>query len=80
MPTVPYHQFCELFDQLGLPSDVRDVEAFIVKHAPLSAQVKLEDAPFWTEAQATLLRDELLGDADWSGVIDQLNLVLRIKT
>ncbi len=74
-----YHQFCELFAQLGLPSEVKDVEIFIKKHAPLADHVRLEEAPFWSPAQATLLRDELLGDADWSELVDQLNLALRAE-
>lgn len=72
-----YHQFCELFAQLGLPSDVKDIAAFIKSHSPLNAGTRLEDAGFWTPAQAALLRDELLRDADWSAVVDQLNLALR---
>jgi len=72
-----YHHFCELFAQLGLPSDVPDVVGFIQSHAPLDANVRLEDAPFWNPAQAALLREELIGDADWAEVIDQLNLALR---
>ena len=43
----------------------------------LPADVLLADAPFWTPAQATLLREELLEDADWAEVIDQLNAALR---
>ena len=72
-----YHQFCELFAQLGLPSDVKDVTAFIQKHSPLPPAVRLHEASFWSPSQAALLRDELLGDADWSAVVDQLNLALR---
>lgn len=72
-----YHQFCELFAQLGLPSDVKDVSAFIQKHSPLANHVRLEDAPFWSPAQAALLRDELQRDADWAELVDQLNLALR---
>lgn len=72
-----HHRFCELFAQLGLPSDVQDVSAFIRQHSPLADHVRLEDAPFWSPAQAALLRDELLRDADWSELVDQLNLALR---
>jgi Protein of unknown function (DUF2789) len=39
--------------------------------------VRLEDAPFWSPAQARLLREELAEDADWSEVIDRLSLALR---
>lgn len=72
-----HHQFCELFAQLGLPSEVGDVEKFIKQHAPLPDHVRLEDAPFWSSAQAALLRDELLRDADWAELVDRLNLALR---
>lgn len=72
-----YHQFCELFAQLGLPSDVKDIAAFIQSHSPLNPATRLEDAGFWTPAQAALLRDELVGDSDWAAVVDQLNLALR---
>lgn len=72
-----YHQFCELFAQLGLPSDVKDVTDFIQKNAPLHPATRLEDAPFWSPAQAALLRDELHRDADWAELVDQLNLALR---
>lgn len=76
MPT-PYPQFCELFAQLGLPSDIKDVGAFIQRHTPLPETVRLEEAHFWTPAQAALLRDELLKDAEWAAVVDRLNLALR---
>ncbi|MFN4352287.1 MAG: DUF2789 domain-containing protein [Hylemonella sp.] len=72
-----YHQFCELFAQLGLPADVPSIAAFIQSHSPLPPAVRLEDAPFWTPAQAALLREQLLADADWAEVADQLNLALR---
>jgi hypothetical protein len=73
----PYHQFCELFAQLGLPSDVKGIAAFIQGHSPLPASIRLEEAPFWTPQQAALLREHLQDDADWSAVVDQLNLALR---
>lgn len=75
--TPPYHQFCELFAQLGLPSEVKDVAAFIQSHSPLDPATRLEDAPFWTPPQAALLRENLQEDADWAELVDQLNLALR---
>lgn len=73
----PFHQFSDLFAQLGLPSDEADIRAFIAKHSPLPPDVELPEASFWTPAQATLLRDELIEDADWAETVDQLNLALR---
>jgi hypothetical protein len=75
----PVHHFLELFAQLGLPSDEQGVRRFIADHSPLAADIALADAPFWTKAQADFLRDELLEDADWAEVIDQLNVALRAK-
>ncbi|NLF55967.1 MAG: DUF2789 domain-containing protein [Thauera phenolivorans] len=71
------HAFHELFEQLGLPSDPASIEAFIKAHAPLHDGVLLADAPFWTEGQASFLREELREDADWAELVDQLNAALR---
>ena len=72
-----HHRFSELFAQLGLPSDPAGMASFIRQHSPLPDGVRLADAPFWTPPQATLLREQILCDADWAEVIDQLNLALR---
>lgn len=73
----PHHRFHELFAQLGLPSDDNSILHFVAEHSPLQGDVKLEDAVFWTPAQAQLLRETLVEDADWSEVVDQLNVALR---
>ena len=72
-----FHPFSELFVQLGLPSDGNSIKALIDRHAPLDEAIELADAPFWTPSQARLLRDELLLDADWAEIVDQLNKDLR---
>ncbi|CAG9172924.1 hypothetical protein LMG23992_02371 [Cupriavidus laharis] len=72
-----FHRFSELFAQLGLPSDEPGIRQFISTHAPLPGDVELADAPFWTPAQAAMLRDEIADDADWAEVVDQLNVALR---
>ncbi len=71
------HPFSELFAQLGLPSDEASIQGFIRSHAPLPGDVRLEEAPFWSPAQAQLLREERIDDADWIETIDQLNLALH---
>jgi hypothetical protein len=73
----PHHLFHEFFAQLGLPSDDNSIRRFIVEHSPLQGDIKLEDAVFWTPAQAQLLRETLVEDADWSEVVDHLNVALR---
>jgi hypothetical protein len=75
-----FHRFCELFQQLGLPSDEAGIAAFIQRHSPLDPETRLEEAAFWTPAQSALLREQLLNDADWAEVVDQLNLALRSPT
>lgn len=76
----PLHDMHMLFTQIGLPADPLSIRDFIAKHSPLPAEVQLPDAPFWTAAQAGFLREGLLGDADWSNVIDKLNRDLRAPT
>ncbi|HEY0334835.1 MAG TPA: DUF2789 domain-containing protein [Stenotrophomonas sp.] len=71
------HPFYELFQQLGLPSDEASIRRFIATHGPLPGNVRLEEAPFWTTAQAQLLREERIEDADWIPTIDQLNVALH---
>lgn len=71
------HSFCQLFAQLGLPSDREAVDSFIADHAPLPHDLSLADADFWTPAQAAFLRAELAEDADWSAVVDSLDARLR---
>ena len=71
------HDMHNLFAQLGLPSDSTAIERFIDAHSPLAEAVSLSEAAFWSPAQAAFLRDELLEDADWAEVIDELNSALR---
>jgi hypothetical protein len=71
------HLFSDLFAQLGLPADEPSIRQFLVAHTPLAADIDLPDAPFWTESQAAFLREEILEDADWAELVDQLNLALR---
>ena len=72
-----YHAFSELFDQLGLPSEEASIREFIATHRPLPDGMTLSEAPFWTPAQAQLLRQQWKQDADWVEMIDQLNLALH---
>jgi hypothetical protein len=71
------HGFTELFAQLGLPSDEPAIRRFIAAHSPLAAGIELADATFWTPGQASFLREEIVRDADWAEVVDQLDAALR---
>ena len=71
------HTLANLFAQLGLPNEPRAMEAFIATHAPLADAIPLAEAAFWTPSQAAFLKAEIAEDADWSAVVDSLNLQLR---
>ena len=72
-----HHSMGELFAQLGLPDDTASIEAFIQQHRPLPMSIRLFDAPFWSLSQAALIHEKLTEDADWSVLIDTLNVQLR---
>lgn len=71
------HNLTSLFDQLGLPSTEKDIEAFIYSHRPLDATIPLSKAPFWTAGQAQFLIEQIKDDADWAVVIDKFDTSLR---
>lgn len=71
------HTMSNLFSQLGLPSDEAAVENFISAHRPLENGIALYRAPFWSAAQRAFLKEEIIEDADWAEVIDELNCRLR---
>lgn len=73
----PTHSFSALFKQLGLPDDAQSIDQFITSHSPLKGDIKLVDAPFWTDAQRQFLKDAFLEDSDWIITVDQLNEALR---
>ncbi|MFW9268897.1 DUF2789 domain-containing protein [Pseudomonas sp. D2-30] len=73
----PIHNLPALFKQLGLPDDAVSIDQFIASHSPLKPELHLADAFFWNESQRQLLRDEILEDADWAVVVDQLDVLLR---
>ncbi|WP_420235518.1 DUF2789 family protein [Pseudomonas sp. ABY48] len=61
-----------LFDQLGLPSDGKGIDDFIIAH-PLAPDIKLVEADFWSDSQKDLLREWLLADGEEAVLVDQLN-------
>lgn len=71
------HDLPHLFAQLGLPSDPAAIERFIAEHRPLPNGVALYRAPFWTGAQRSFLKEEIIEDADWAPAIDDLNARLH---
>lgn len=73
----PTHHFSELFKQLGLDDDPVEIKRFITTHSPLDDDVKLVDAPFWSEGQRAFLKESYAADADWVPMADQLNEALH---
>ncbi|MBS1228336.1 MAG: hypothetical protein H6R17_1613 [Proteobacteria bacterium] len=67
------HSMADLFAQLGLPATPAEIEEFIRTHGPLANQLALYRAPFWSDSQRCFLKEEIIEDADWSAVIDELN-------
>jgi hypothetical protein len=69
--------FNELFAQLGLPSDSVGIHHFLTVNTAMADGFRLPDAPYWTPSQASFLRESLLQDSEWSGVVDQLCKALQ---
>lgn len=65
-----------LFEQLGLPSESKDIDDFIGKHQ-LKRETKLVDAPFWSISQKQTLEDWIGKDDDRAMVFDELNVRLH---
>ncbi|GAB2934708.1 DUF2789 domain-containing protein [Rheinheimera gaetbuli] len=70
------HNMATLFAQLGLDNDERAVSQFLQQHK-LAPGMAIQDAPFWTQAQASFLHESLKQDAEWCEIIDELNALLH---
>jgi hypothetical protein len=71
------HRFHDLFVQLGLPNQPHEIHQFLAEHRPVAPDIELPNAPFWTPAQASFLREALEQDSNWSELADQLSEALR---
>ena len=74
-----FHSMRHLFQQLGKPCDDEAILKFIESHTPLSGEMKLHEASFWTTAQACFLYESIDEDADWAVIADSLNTQLRSR-
>lgn len=74
---LPNKDLSTLFEQLGLPSDQASIDNFIATHRPLPNHVKVSEAPFWSDAQGAFLKEQLLDDAEWAPIVDELNVRLH---
>ena len=71
------HTLSSLFKQLGLDSKDTSIEQFIDSHKPISGEIELYKAFFWNNSQSSFIKEMKDEDADWSGIIDQLDTMLR---
>lgn len=74
---LPVHDLTTLFEQLGLDADPASIDAFIASHSPLPEAVKVSEADFWSPAQKAFLKEEIMEDADWAPIVDELNVRLH---
>ena len=65
-----------LFLQLGLPAGKAEIAAFIREHQ-LSEDVRVSGAPYWNDGQRQFLREQLVVDADWAIIVDELSEALH---
>jgi hypothetical protein len=73
----PMHPFNSLFDQLRLPSEVRDIENFIEQHKPVSAKKAIYELGCFTPSQQSFLREAIEQDADRTEITDTLDALIR---
>ena len=71
------HTLASLFVQLGLDNEDSSIENFITRNRPVPGNVELHKADFWNNSQASFLKQMKDEDADWAGIIDQLDVMLR---
>ena len=75
MDTTP-SSMTNLFLQLGLPAGKDEIAAFLRAHQ-LPEDVRVSEAPFWNDGQRQFLREQLVVDADWAIVVDELSEALH---
>jgi hypothetical protein len=73
----PMHNLVSLFKQLGLPNTNEAIKDFINRNRPVPGNLPLHEAEFWNASQASFLKEAIEEDADWSEIVDELNVMLR---
>lgn len=63
METFP-HDFKNLMSQLGFLGE-EAINSFLENHKDLPYDILLENAPFWSDSQATFLCEKMLNDSEW---------------
>lgn len=65
-----------LFQKLGLASDEKDMDSFVDNHQ-LTADIKLENAPFWNDEQRHFLSQYKSINDEWATTIELLDELLH---
>lgn len=65
-----------LFLQLGLDESEKGIADFIHTHQ-LPAEVKIGEAPFWSDAQRQFVCEQIKSDGAWALIVDELNQALH---
>ena len=61
-----------LFEQLGLDASEEAIANFIASHQ-LDANILIDQASYWSDAQRQFLQEKMQSDGSWALVVDQLN-------
>lgn len=76
MDTSNHCKMSVLFEQLGLSSDEELMSKFLREHRLFEHQ-RIEQADYWTPAQAAFLQQAIAEDSDWAELVDHLDAALR---
>lgn len=71
------HNLQGLFAQLGLDNQPDSINQFVEQHKGLASEIRLEEASFWSPAQASFLQESINEDSDWCEIVDVLDSMLR---
>ena len=76
MDTSNHYSMNTLFAQLGLPSELEQINKFLREHRLVDNQM-IQQADYWTPSQSEFLQEAIAQDSDWSEIVDHLDAALR---
>jgi len=76
MDTSDHNSMTVLFEQLGLAAEADQIRKFLSEHRLFDNQ-RIEQADYWTPAQAAFLQQAIAEDSDWAELVDHLDAALR---
>lgn len=75
MDTTP-QDLSHLFEQLGIDNSEDNIDKFIADNQ-IPNNVLISQANFWNESQKSFLKEAIDEDAQWSELIDHLDVLIR---